>query len=207
MGRLILIRHCETDSNASGLVQGRRDLPLSSRGRRQATLVADHVKQNHTIDQVITSDRSRCVETSNAISDSAMPTPLLRELDFGDWEGQKWSTIRSNYPDDFERILKMDPDFAPPGGEKISGQIDRVEQAAYEYDLANSPDLIAVVAHDGILRSLIALLLGWNTENMNNMSLFNGSVSEITTGAAAPKLELLNHYQHVSSTYEESNLI
>jgi broad specificity phosphatase PhoE len=37
---IILVRHGETAANAGGLVQGRSDLGLTERGRRQAAAVA-----------------------------------------------------------------------------------------------------------------------------------------------------------------------
>jgi broad specificity phosphatase PhoE len=204
LGRLILIRHCETDSNASGLVQGSSDLPLSVRGVVQAGLVGAHVKRHYEIDMVVTSDRSRCVETANTISSSAAPTSLLRELDFGSWEGQKWSSIRSEYPEDFDRLLNYDPEFAPPGGETISSMNNRLETAITEYDLHQPLQTTAVVAHDGVLRFLIASILGWPSSSRENMSLFNGCISTIFFGDKVPSLDLLNHYDHLSSTYEES---
>ena len=204
LGRLILIRHCETDSNASGLVQGSSDLPLSTRGGIQAGLVGRHMKQNYDVDVVITSDRSRCIETANAISDSAVPTPLLRELDFGSWEGKKWSDLRSDYPEDIDRMMSYDPEFAPPDGETISSMDDRLETAIIEYDLRQPNRTTVVVSHDGVLRSLVASILGWPAKSRENMSLFNGGISTISFSDNTQRLDLLNHYDHVSSTYEES---
>ena len=204
MGRLILIRHCETDSNASGLVQGRADLPLSARGVIQAGLVGTHVKQRYEVDMVVTGDRSRCVETANAISSSAVSTPLLRELDFGSWEGHKWSDIRSEYPEDVERMMNYDPDFAPPGGETISSMDKRLESAMVEHELRQPTETTAVVSHDGVLRFLIASILGWPAKSREYMRLFNGGISTLSFQNGTPKLDLLNHYDHLSSTYEES---
>lgn len=206
LSRLILIRHCETDSNASGLVQGRSDLPLSARGVVQAELVGDHVNQHYDIDMVVSSDRARCVETANTISASAVATPLLRELDFGDWEGQKWSDIRLDYPEDIDRMMSYDPEFAPPGGETISSMNNRLETAIAEYGLRRPSQTIAVVSHDGVLRFLITSILGWPSSGRENMSLFNGGISTLYFEDNVPRLDLLNHYEHLSSTYEESVL-
>jgi broad specificity phosphatase PhoE len=202
LGRLILIRHCETGSNASGIVQGRTDLPLSPRGVRQAALLGAHLKQNYAVDRVITSDRSRCVETARAFTDSPNETPLLRELDFGDWEGQKWSNIIVESPEEIRRLLAPDPEFAPPGGETIASMNSRIKQAIYEFDLRNSSQTTTVVGHDGILRSLTTSILGWPTANKECMTLFVGSVSEISILDGVPRLDLLNQYDHMTPSYE-----
>lgn len=204
LGRLILIRHCETDSNDSGLVQGRSDLPLSARGVIQAGLVGAHVKQHYAFDTIITSDRSRYVETANAISASAAPTPLLRELDFGSWEGQKWSWVHSERPEEWERLINYDPEFAPPDGEAIASMDNRLEKAIVEYDLRQPTQTTVIVAHDGVLRFLIASIRGWPSTGRENMSLFNGGISTISFEDDIPRLDLLNHYDHLASTYEES---
>ena len=198
LGRLILIRHCETDSNTSGLVQGSSDLPLSAGGAIQATLVGAQVKQLYDVDLVITSDRSRCVATANAISASAVPTPLLRELDFGSWEGQKWSDLRSDHPENIDRMMSSDPELAPPDGEKISSMDNRLETAIAEYDLRQPTQSTIVVAHDGVLRFLIASILGWPSKNRENMSLLNGGISAISFKDEVPRLDLFNQYDHLS---------
>jgi len=36
------------------------------------------------------------------------------------------------------------------------------------------------------------------------MSLFNGGISTISFEDDIPRLDLLNHYDHLASTYEES---
>ena len=204
MGQLILIRHCETGSNAEGMVQGCRDMNLSSRGAFQAQLVADYLRQNFSIRRVISSDRTRCLETANAISKSVISTPLLRELDFGDWEGQKWSKISSDYPEDIECLLSSDPKFAAPGGDSLGSLAERTDRVIVEYDLRSSQDTVAIVSHDGTLRSMIVKTLGWNPQNLGNLTLFVGSISVISLGPRFSYLQMLNHYEHLSSSYQEA---
>jgi broad specificity phosphatase PhoE len=162
------------------------------------------VKQHYAFDTIITSDRSRYVETANAISASAAPTPLLRELDFGSWEGQKWSWVHSERPEEWERLINYDPEFAPPDGEAIASMDNRLEKAIVEYDLRQPTQTTAIVAYDGVLRFLIASIRGWPSTGRENMSLFNGGISTISFEDDIPRLDLLNHYDHLASTYEES---
>lgn len=144
--------------------------------------------------------------TAEPIGIPVHSTTRLCELNFGDWEGQKWSKIKADQPEDFRRLMISDPEFAPPGGETINHLNIRLEQAIDEYDLISSPHTTAVVGHDGILRSMIASILGWPATNMINMGLFNGSVSEIEIHNGFPKLAILNFYDHMTPSYEESNL-
>jgi probable phosphoglycerate mutase len=205
LAQLILIRHCETESNVAGTVQGRQNTPLSPRGRYQAHLVGDFLSQNYSVGNIITSDRIRAIETAKTIDDPLITTPLLRELDFGDWEGQKWSEVASDYPNDIEGLLYSDPSFAAPNGDSLGSLNERVSELINEYDLRRTTDTTALVSHDGTLRSLIAKILGWDTKNMANLTLFVGSISVISSVNTKPSLELLNHYDHLNLSYENGS--
>ena len=76
----------------------------------------------------------------------------LQELDFGDWEGQPWSTIPR---DDLDRWAADPLAFAPPGGESGAALIARV----LSFQTVLSEDCV-VVSHGGPLKVLGALLQG-----------------------------------------------
>ncbi len=203
MGRLVLIRHGETESNVAGTVQGRHNSPLSPRGLLQARLVGDYLRQHFLIRRVVSSDRARCLQTASEIDLPLVSTPLLRELDFGDWEGQMWSRISSDYPEDIGGLLNSDPKFAAPGGESIESLAERIDRAVVEFDLRNSPETIAIVSHDGTLRSMIVRALGWKPENVGNLTFFVGSISVISLGDRHSILQMLNHYEHFNPSYQK----
>jgi len=201
MGRLVLIRHCETESNVLGVVQGRKDLPLSSRGLRQTKMVCEYVNRSYSIDRVISSDLSRCVETARGINAPLSTSPLLRELDFGEWEGQKWSDIRIRSPELIRQLLMAAPDFMAPGGESYLSFTKRIERMIREENLRRSCETIAVVTHDGALRSLITSVLNWPVAALSDTTVFVGSVSSIIIGDNIPRLDLLNYHDHLAPSY------
>lgn len=209
LGRLILIRHCETESNANGLVQGQSDEPLSMRGVRQAALVGAYVNERFGLDRVVSSDLSRCVDTAADLNTTSpvVASPLLRELDFGDWEGQKWSDLHDNdssgpeTPEMIRQLQSGDPSFAPPGGESISSLNARVERLIEEQGLRDCQESIAVISHAGVLRSLTASLLNWPSNTSSNLTMFVGSVSSIFVRRDIPRLELLNYFEHLTPSY------
>ena len=188
-GRLVLIRHCETDSNALGVVQGPKDVPLSARGLRQTHLVGDYVNRNYSIDRMLSSDRSRCVDTARSIGVPLSTTPLLRELDFGEWEGRKWSDVRAETPELARQLLAADPAFVAPGGESYSSYSTRVEQVIADNKLHELSETVAVVTHDGVIRSLIAGILRWPAVTMSSSTVFVGSVSSIFVRRGIPQLD------------------
>lgn len=205
MGRLILIRHCETRSNVEGTVQGRRNLALSDRGEKQARLVGEYVRGNFSIERVISSNRKRCIQTASEINQNVEINPLLREIHWGDWEGKKWADVKLEYPDDIEAFLTADPTFATPNGDSLMSFIQRIDQAISDLDLVNLNGDIAIVSHEGTVRTMITRLLGWPSANMANLTAFPGSVSVISTSFASAKLESLNYYDHLAPTYEDQS--
>lgn len=202
MGRLILIRHCETNANVEGTVQGRRDLSLSKRGEQQAELVGEFIRENFSISQVASSVRMRCIQTAEALGHTIETTPLLQEIDWGDWEGKKWSDLKADYPEDVEALLTADPNFSTPNGDSLMSFAKRIDKTITELQLEEHGEDIAVVTHEGTVRTMIPQLLGWPPSHMGNLVAFPGSVSVISMAHKTPKLELLNFYQHLSATYE-----
>jgi alpha-ribazole phosphatase len=106
--------------------------------------------------QVCCSTLQRCEQLAQALS-ALRPdlTPKfdvrLREMDFGDWEGQTWDTIGQAAVDTWTT------DFAhhrPGGGESVCGFMQRVAEA---WD-ARGPQPTLWISHAGVARacSLIA---------------------------------------------------
>ena len=203
MSRLILIRHCETNANVEGTVQGHQNLSLSERVGRQATLVGEYVHQEFSVNRIISSNRRRCTQTAKAIGPIVEVSPLLREIDWGDWEGKKWNDVKAEYPDDVTALLTADPNFSTPNGDSLMSFIERIDDAITELNLKNTDGDTIIVTHEGTVRTMITRLLGWDPSHMGNLVAFPGSVSIVTLEGNRRKLELLNHYEHLTSTYSE----
>ena len=93
MTRLILIRHGETDWNVEGRWQGHRDLSLNEKGHEQAHLAAGFVRSEFDIQNVWSSDLKRCMETARPLEMPVTTSQLLREVDYGSWEGRRFADL------------------------------------------------------------------------------------------------------------------
>lgn len=162
---LYLIRHGETDWNAKRLLQGRRDIPLNSRGRVQALetgLCLKWLLGSSTDLDFIASPLVRARETMEIIrhqlgleSLNLRTDARLLEIDFGEWEGSSWQHIAEQDPQRFA-ARQADPfHYIPPGGENYPMVFRRVQGllGALERDTV-------LVAHAGVLRCCLALLTG-----------------------------------------------
>lgn len=87
--RIELIRHGETAYQAEGRYQGRRDVPLSERGRRALRQAA------RTVDTVYVTPLRRTAETAAILFPQAeqLAVDALREMDFGAFEGRNYQEM------------------------------------------------------------------------------------------------------------------
>ena len=196
MLHLLLVRHGETSWNVEHRLQGQRaDLPLTDRGRTQAAAIA-HCLKSWTIDAVYSSDACRARQTAQSICDaralSAVETPSLRELDFGDWEGLTHGQARADDPVR-ARAWEQNPlDWAPPGGESLANLACRM-QSFVEGLLGEHADRTALlVSHGGPLRVLLATSLGLAPTDYWRLRIAPGSLSELYLYPAGGLLTRLN---------------
>lgn len=99
MLKIYLVRHGQDEDNSNGILNGRRDKPLTSLGKNQAEELAQKIiKANLTFDKVYTSPLKRTLQTAEILTDSLKLTkpivlPELIERDFGEMTGRKIDQI------------------------------------------------------------------------------------------------------------------
>jgi broad specificity phosphatase PhoE len=199
--RFFFVRHGQTDYNAQGWVQGHIDIPLNELGRWQAEQVGERLK-SYEIGGIISSDLARASETARAIAahhsaQTLLTTELLREINYGAFEGMQFPEIESTYPEEYLQWREGEIDYTPPGAESIYEQRARARKALM-WVQDHCPDCdVAVVAHGGILRSLIANLLDLGIEQQNRLHFDNTSLSVVTKTPRGMALMLLNDSSHL----------
>lgn len=158
---IILVRHAQSEWNATHRWQGQADPPLSPVGIHQATSLADHPRLAR-VDSIVASDLQRAWATANAIAAHRdvpiTPEPLLRELDVGSWSGLTRDEIEREHPGAVDRYRAGIAGWT--GGETFAEHSARSRDAAAR--LAAWPDArtLAAVTHGGTIRMLVAALLG-----------------------------------------------
>jgi broad specificity phosphatase PhoE len=161
------LRHGETDWNVAGRLQGRRDVPLNTRGRAQGTHCGGILRDLFARDgrdpvdlDYVSSPLGRARQTMELARaalglppDGYRVEPQLAEISFGEWEG---FTIAQLHARDPQRIAAREHDkwhFLPPGGESYVMVSARMR--VWHENLAR--DTVAV-AHGGTARGLMAYL-------------------------------------------------
>jgi broad specificity phosphatase PhoE len=147
MATLLLVRHGETDWNASGRLQGHTDRPLNDYGRRQARELADRLAEDG-IAAIYASDLSRAKETAEIVGARlGLPVVIdadLRERDWGSWEG----------------LTPSERDAVAFEGEQPGEHRERLMRAVRRIAERHPEQRVVVVTHGGSMRRVQAAVTG-----------------------------------------------
>ena len=174
--RIIITRHGETEENKAGLLQGHNEGTLSPKGIEQAEKLAHRLK-NEKIDRIFTSDLYRALKTTAIISKYHKNTrveisPLLRERNFGDFQGRKREDVGWSLSDETSGF----PD--PPNGESVTDVYKRAREILNHIQSAYNGKTILLSSHGFIGKILVGILQNKNMEEISaGASLRNTSLT------------------------------
>ena len=162
MKKLILVRHGLTDYLVKGLYQGHSDPPLNKEGRAQIKSLADGFADKEP--QIIFSSPLKRARKSADILNKDLDLEIIvddriKEISFGEWEGETYDEIIKKYPEAFEWWKKDLANFRPEGGESLAELQSRVREFFMEIKERHE-DVIAVIAHGGVIRAFMVELMG-----------------------------------------------
>ncbi len=184
--RLLLIRHAETEANATGRTQGRLDLPLTARGAAQAAAVAESIAAHAPV-AVFASPARRAVETAEAIAMrcgvGVRLDERLLEMDHGDLDGLTGEELRAAAPELLER-WRVDPsEVRMPGGETLQEAQRRMLAAAEAIAAGYQGQTVAVVSHNLALHALLCRAMAVPLAAMRAFRTDLASTSLVEVGA------------------------
>jgi alpha-ribazole phosphatase len=160
---LYLIRHGEIEGAADGRFFGHTDVHLSATGLAQVEALARQLAPE-PIDAVYTSDLTRARQSASPLAGARGLTPVvvpaLREMAMGRWEGLTFREIREHEPEAVARWLANLTTFPFPNGENLEDLRARVIPALEEILARHAGGRVAVVAHGGPNRVILAEALG-----------------------------------------------
>ena len=163
MTTILLARHGETDWNREGRWQGWADPPLNELGRRQATTLADELRET-PFDAVYTSDLKRAHQTAEIVAAPhgvpVVADPQLREIDIGSWSGLTKPEIEERFPDG-ER----------PDGETRDQHAARVVAAVERIAREHPGERILIVTHGGTMHRLVDAAGAENVTKLENCAV------------------------------------
>lgn len=148
--RILLVRHGQSEWNATGRWQGQADPPLTDLGRTQAM---DAARALGAVDAIWASDLSRAAQTAMIVSESLGVGPVvlepdLRERDAGEWSGMTRDEIRAQYPGYLEEGRR------PPGWEPDATLLVRALRAVHRIGRELPGGDVVAITHGGLVYAL-----------------------------------------------------
>jgi alpha-ribazole phosphatase len=206
MLRLLLVRHAETDWNASGRYQGQIDTPLNAAGRDQATVLAARLAAT-PMRAIYASELARAWETACAVGEAQGVTvfaePRLRELHFGDWQGLTYGQIEALEPEGLATWNADPVNQVPPGGESLGMMADRVGELIDEVRATYREGTVALVSHGGTIRIILCLLLGHPLAAYWQFEVDNTAIAEIEFRELGPVVVRWNDAHHLTNGHRQ----
>lgn len=199
MSIIIFLRHGHSEANATGTLTGQLPgIGLSSKGKKQAIELIDRIGAKR-IDFLHLSPIERCQLTIDPWLRSKNSNSLLSyeirdglsEIDFGDWSGQKLSTLR-------RKPLWKDVQIRPssvtfPGGESFK-KVQRRAVAAVEDILSMKGDKThLVVSHSDTIKLILAHYSSMKLDNFQSLIINPASFSVLKSHKAGTSILTINN--------------
>jgi broad specificity phosphatase PhoE len=164
MGKLIMVRHGESEGNRDRRFTISPDVPLTDLGREQARAVAASIARRFAPSCVISSPFRRARQTSEIIA-GELDLPIevvhdLHERNLGVLKGESYDVLR--------QLVKQDPEYdaaqgwlwRPEQGESYEDVRQRVVAAIEEIRARYPAEELVVVSHGGVMLSMWAHVMG-----------------------------------------------
>lgn len=183
MGRLVLLRHGESQWNLENRFTGWIDVPLSPKGRREAQ-EAGRKLLDYKFDRAFTSVLTRAIDTLTIVLQVTGQTGIpveqdqaLNERMYGELQGLNKTETALKYGEQQVKLWRRSYDIRPPGGESLK---DTAERVLPYYRRRIEPEILAgktilVAAHGNSLRALVMYLEQLSPEKVLELNIPTGA--------------------------------
>ena len=204
MTRILMVRHGHVDGIEPPRFRGRRELPLTGLGQRQAAATAAQIAASAKVAAVWTSPIQRCVATGRAIAEAtgakAHVVEALNDLDYGDWTWLTYEAARAADADMFDRWYSAPATVRFPGGESLQDLVLRAGDAMREASAETLADdqVLVLVTHDSVGRAILMQALDQPMSAYRRLVMSPCSISEIDAAGAHTQVLGVNATEHLA---------
>jgi probable phosphoglycerate mutase len=194
MLKIYLARHGQDEDNENGILNGRRDTPLTNLGLGQTWTLAREIKRVElTFDAVYSSPLQRAYVTAETVTDSlgiAKPVimPKLIERDFGMMTGRSTTEIVALCEPD---VVYADPItyfLSPDGAETFPQLIERGKRVIMEVQCRHRDGSVLLVTHGDIGKMIYAAYYGLDWISVLTMFHFGNSELLLLSEDSSPEM-------------------
>lgn len=202
MVTLILERHGQSDGNVLKMFTGHTDLPLTELGKKQVKKSAEFVVGKYKIDKIYSSDLIRAMQTAQFVADKTgleiIKSENLRELFAGKWDGQLFTYIEENFPEDWA-IWQNDPgNSRSTGGESMKELSCRVVSELTRIAEENDGKTVFIATHATPVRVAQCHFKNWDVEDIKSLSFStNASLTVVEYDKGNWTIKLESYDEHL----------
>jgi broad specificity phosphatase PhoE len=196
---LVLVRHGETVGQSSIRLYGSTDVELAPEGEQHAA-AAGRALAGRRFDVVCSSPLRRAWRSAELVLQHIPHPPIeialvegFREIDFGRWEGWTWEEVEARDPANHARWSSEGPAFRFPEGEVRRDFVARVQAAVgpiIEERFAAGAERVLAVVHKGVIKAIVAQLLGVSFIELEGLALPLGAVRRMRMDQGRWRLDL-----------------
>lgn len=175
-----LLRHGDTGVNG---FCGSLDVPLTETGWQQ---MHNTIQENFCWQAILSSPLRRCAEFAKTIAEQHhLPLVLddrLRELDFGEWEGQRADKLMQTDANGLAQFWTDPWTYTPANGERLVDFELRVRTAWAENCARYIGKRILLITHGGVIRMLLYLARQLSRTELLSINVPHASLHTLHSG-------------------------
>ena len=199
MTTIYFVRHGESESNRITQFAGSLNMPLTDKGREQASVTASHL-HNIPFTAVYASDLSRAYDTGLAIAkDQNIPIygmKELREIYAGDWEGRQYSDLEKEFADSYSVWRHTIGLAVCPNGESVAQLQKRVGDCIQNIVQKHPNETICVATHATPIRVLECLWTNTPLAQMHTIPWVSNASVTVASFDDSGRGQLLERDRH-----------
>lgn len=203
--QLCLIRHGETEWNATGRIQGQLDIPLNAIGLAQANAIARELA-NETFSVIYCSDLTRVRQTAAPTVEKLQLLPHytaeLRERHYGMFETLTYVEAKQKHPQAYGRFKDRDPDFDFSTGESLRDFYQRSVDCLSEIATQHRGERVLIFTHGGVLEMVRRYATGLNLSAPRDFELPNAALNWIEIEGDDWRVAMWASQAHLADTLD-----
>lgn len=184
IGKLIIVRHGESEWNATGQWTGLTDVNLTPKGRHEAELMGEQLRDIR-IDHAFTSEQIRTVQTLEGVLKGAQQPDVpydrrwgINERDYGEYTGMNKWQVKEEVGEEAFNGIRRNWDYPVPGGETLKDVYKRAVPFLQKevLPLLLEGKNVLLVAHGNSIRSLIKYIEKISDEGIAKVEMIFGTI-------------------------------
>ena len=185
IGKLVLVRHGESEWNILGKWTGFTDVHLSSKGHEEALKTGEIIKDIH-FDYVFTSALIRSKETLSGMATiygdlTKVPTEEAKELNernYGDYTGKNKWDMKKIVGDEMFLKIRRSWDYVLPNGESLKMVYERTVPFFVNkiLPILNEGKNVLVIAHGNSIRQIVKYIEKISDDDISQLEIPFGDV-------------------------------